>query len=60
MGDFIVKYWLEVMFSLVCRVVAFVARHYVRLIKDEKKMHETEMINAIEKKLDDHKSAMKE
>ena len=48
------------MFSLVCGVVAFVARHYVRLIKQEKKMHETEMINAVEEKLDDHKSAMKE
>ena len=58
LGDFIVKYWLEVVFSLVCAAVAYVARHYVKLIKQEKKKHEEEIIATLNTKLDEHKATI--
>ena len=50
--DFIVKYWVEVVFSLICGAVAFIVRHHVKLIIEDKKRHETDMLNAIDKKFD--------
>jgi len=44
LGLFIAKYWIEVLFGLVCAAVAWVARHYVQLIKKERKNHENEII----------------
>jgi hypothetical protein len=51
--DFIVKYWLEVAFGLVCATVAWFARHYIKLLEEKKKDHEDDIITAIESKMDD-------
>jgi len=32
--EFIAKYWIEVGFGLICGAIAWVARHYVKLLKD--------------------------
>jgi len=34
MIDFIVKYWLEVLFTLICAGLAFLAKHYYSLWKE--------------------------
>ena len=52
MLDFIVKYWLEVAFGLVCATVAWFARHYIKLLEEKKKDHEDEIVQAIEDKMD--------
>lgn len=53
MLDFIVKYWLEVAFGLVCGAVAWLAKKYVTMSKTEKENHETAIITTIQKKMDD-------
>jgi hypothetical protein len=58
--DFIVKYWVEVLFGLICGAVAFVVRHHVKLIIADKKRHETDMLKAIDEKFDQQNENMKE
>ena len=58
--DFIVKYWVEVVFSLICGAVAFVVRHHVKLIIADKKRHEEDVLKAIDTKFDEQKTDMKE
>lgn len=53
MLDFIIKYWLEVAFGLVCGAVAWLAKKYVAMSKTEKSNHETLIIATIQKKMDD-------
>ncbi len=50
--DFIVKYWVEVLFGLICGGVAFVVRHHVKLIIADRKRHETDLLTSIDKKFD--------
>ena len=53
LGLFIAKYWLEVAFGLVCAAIAWMAKHYMKLIRDDRKRHEDDLINAIHTKMDD-------
>ena len=53
MLDFIIKYWLEVAFGLVCGAVAWLAKKYVAMSKTEKENHETSIITTIQDKMDD-------
>lgn len=56
--EFIAKYWLEVLFGLICSAVALSVKHHVKLARDDKVRHEQDIINSIEKKLDDQQAGM--
>ena len=58
--DFIAKYWIEVGFSLICGTAAWIARHYIQLLKKQRKDHEDEIIKTMEKGLTEHKAQMRE
>ena len=58
--EFIVKYWLEVAFGLVCATVAWFARHYIKLLEEKKKSQQDEIIKTMKEGLDEHKRQMKE
>jgi len=47
MLDFIIKYWLEVAFGLVCGAIAWLTKKYIAMSKKEKENHETAIITAI-------------
>lgn len=51
--DFIIKYWLEVAFGLVCGAMVWFVKKYMQLIKDEKGNHEKTLINTIQNKMDE-------
>lgn len=53
MLDFIIKYWLEVAFGLVCGAIAWLAKKYIAMSKIEKENHETAIITTIQEKMDD-------
>lgn len=52
MLDFIIKYWLEVAFGLVCGAVAWLAKKYVTMSKTEKENHEASILTTIKKQMD--------
>ena len=52
MIDFIVKYWVEVLFGLISGVIAFVVRHHVKLIITDRKRHEADLLDSIDKKFE--------
>ena len=56
--EFLVKYWLEVVFGLVCAGVSFVARHYYKLVKDKKKTEQQKVLDSIDKKFEKQTEAM--
>ena len=58
--DFIVKYWVEVLFGLICGGIAFTVRHHVKLIIADKKRHEDDMLKAIDVKFDEQREGMKQ
>ena len=58
--EFIAKYWIEVGFGLICGTVAWVARHYIQLLKKQRADHENEIIKTMEKGLNEHKQQMRE
>ena len=60
LGLFIAKYWIEVLFGLICAAIAWVARHYVKLIKSERKNHENEIIQTMKDGLKEHAKQMEE
>ena len=60
MLEWIAKYWLEVVFTLICSGAAFVIRHHVKLIVNDKKRRQDDLLESIDKKFDDHKNDMKE
>ena len=45
--EWIAKYWLEVLFTLICSGAAFLIRHHVKLFIADKKRHETDIIQAL-------------
>jgi hypothetical protein len=47
MLDFIVKYWLEVAFGLVCGAIAWLAKKYIAMSKTEKENHEAAILTTI-------------
>jgi hypothetical protein len=51
--DFIIKYWLEVAFGVICGAFAWFAKKYVELYKESKNNHETSIITTIQNKMDD-------
>lgn len=59
MLEFIVKYWLEVAFGLVCASIAWLARHYVKLLEEKKKSQQKEIIDTMKQGLEEHKNQMK-
>lgn len=52
MIDFILKYWLEVLFGLVCGGIAWLAKNYISLMKANQKNQEDKLVKAIEEKMD--------
>lgn len=52
MLDFIIKYWLEVAFGLVCGAIAWLAKKYIAMSKTEKQNHEDKLISTIQNKMD--------
>ena len=56
--EFITKYWLEVLFSLICGSAAFIIKHHIKLIIEDRKRHETDLIKAMTDKLDEQKVDM--
>ena len=52
MIDFIVKYWVEVLFGLISGVIAFIVRHHFKLIVKDRKRHETDLLDSIDKKFE--------
>ena len=58
--DFIAKYWLEVLFGLICSGVSLAVKHHLKLAKLDKERHEKDMIHAIETKMDAQKTEMTE
>jgi hypothetical protein len=51
--EWIAKYWLEVLFTLICSGAAFVIRHHVKLIINNKKRNQEDMLKAIDSKFDE-------
>ena len=51
--EFITKYWLEVLFSLICGGAAFIIKHHIKLIIEDRKRHEADLIKAMTDKLDE-------
>ena len=56
--DFIVKYWVEVLFGLICGGIGFSIRHHVKLIIEEKKRQNEEMMNNINEKFKEQNAGM--
>ncbi len=50
--EFIIKYWIEVGFGLICGAFAWFAKRYVKLYKESKANHETSIITTIQNKMD--------
>jgi len=50
--DFIIKYWLEVAFGLICGVLTWFIKKYVELYKESKTNHETSIITTIQDQMD--------
>ena len=53
MLEWIAKYWLEVVFTLICSGAAFVIRHHVKLIINDKKRRQDDLLESIDKKFDE-------
>ena len=53
MWEFIAKYWLEALFTLILGGLTFVVKHYLKLIKESQKQHEQELINNVNQKFDE-------
>ena len=52
MLDFIIKYWLEVLFGLICGALALFVKKSIELYKTVKNNHETSIIETIQEKMD--------
>lgn len=50
--DFIIKYWLEVLFGLICGALALFVKKSIELYKDVKTNHETSIIETIQDQMD--------
>ena len=53
MLDFIIKYWLEVLFGLIVAGLAFFARYYYKLWKESQAAQKEKMQEEIQKKIQD-------
>lgn len=58
--EFIAKYWLEVLFGLICSGVTFAIRHHLKLAKQDKERHEKDLIDAIQAKMDEQSKETKQ
>ena len=56
--DFIIRYWVEVIFSLICGAAAFLIRHHSKLLIADKQRHEADTLNAIDKKFNEQSENM--
>jgi hypothetical protein len=50
--EWIARYWLEVLFTLICSGAAFLIRHHIKLMIDDRKRRQDEMLKAIDNKFD--------
>jgi hypothetical protein len=50
--DFIIKYWLEVLFGLICGALALFVKKSIELYKDAKANHESSIIKTIQDQMD--------
>lgn len=51
MIDFIVKYWLQVLFGLIAAGLGFIAKHYYGLWKKEKENKQNQILDSIKEEL---------
>ena len=58
MIEFIAKYWLEVIFSLVCGGIAWTAKYLIKTLKEERKRQNTELLNNMDTNLKQHSVQM--
>lgn len=56
--DFIIKYWLEVAFGLVCGAMAWFIKKYIKLYNDSKDNHEQFIIEEIQNKIDEQNKTL--
>ena len=54
--EFITKYWLEVLFGLICSGIAFAVKHHIKLARFEKEQHEQQLLNKIDSKMDQERT----
>ena len=50
--EWFTKYWLEVLFGLICSGIALSVRHHIKLYIEEKRHREQDMLNKIDNKFD--------
>ena len=60
MGEFIAKYWIEVVFSLVCAGVAWVVKFLLKSINIEREAHDKKLIETMKQGLEAGNNQMKE
>ena len=51
MIDFIIKYWLEVAFGLICGTLAWFVKKYMKLYNESKSNHEISIISTIKEEM---------
>lgn len=52
MLDFVIKYWLEVAFGLICGALAWFVKKYMKLYNESKNAHEASIISTIKEEMD--------
>jgi hypothetical protein len=57
--EFIVKYWLEVLFGLLCAGISFAVKHHYKLITQQRKDKEKSLLEKIDDKFDKQTENMK-
>lgn len=63
MIEWIAKYWLEVLFGIICSGLTFMVKRYIKLTRDSQvsiqKAHEKALFETIDTKFDEQKADMK-
>ena len=58
MLDFIIKYWIEVLFGLICTGTTFLVKRYIDMSKRIREQKDKELIDTIKGKMDEQKTGM--
>ena len=53
MIEWIAKYWLEVVFGLICTGVSFAVRRYYKVLADNRKIKQENIDKKLDKKFED-------
>lgn len=51
MLDWIIKYWVQVVFGLFCAAIGWFAKEFIKMSKNEKQNHEEEIIEKLQAKI---------